>query len=90
MSDEYADLFKEVEEAARITNAQVSKISSLSRLKDDEIRKLCPKKEDAKKLAHLIKIVKEQGQMNKRKVELEKNIKELSGIAIKLITKFVL
>lgn len=89
MSDEYADLFREVEEAARITNEQVSKISSLSRLKDDEIRKLCPKKEDAKKLAHLMKIVKEEGQMNKRKIALQENIKELSGTVIKLL-KFVL
>ena len=89
MSDEYADLFKEVEEAARITNEQISKISSLSRLTDDDIRKLCPKKGDAEKLTRLMKIVKEQAQMNKRKVELESNIKELSGTVIKLL-KFVL
>ncbi|MDQ3696902.1 MAG: hypothetical protein M3373_02600 [Gemmatimonadota bacterium] len=81
---------KALDESKRKTNEQLaSQISALTRLTDEEVRKLFPTEADAKKLAELMTIV--QGSTSKTEAinRLTNNIERLGGTVLTLLGKFV-
>jgi uncharacterized protein (UPF0305 family) len=82
---------REIEAAAGDTDAKlVSRISSISRMKDEDIEKLFPDSGDKEKLKKLLQIVDEASDENTKKQNLIKNIEELSGTVLSLVKRFVL
>jgi uncharacterized protein (UPF0305 family) len=82
---------REIEAAAGDTDAKlVSRISSISRMKDEDIEKLFPDSGDKEKLKKLLQIVDEASDENTKKQNLIKNIEELSGTVISLVKRFVM
>jgi len=63
-------------------------MSSITRLTDDEIRKLFPDPADVKKLAELMEIVKRAGDRNQKINQIVENAEELGGIVLTLLQKF--
>ncbi|MFQ5544082.1 MAG: hypothetical protein ACE5FY_06995 [Nitrospiria bacterium] len=83
-------LDKEIEESALETDQHlISKISSLTRMKDDEIKLLFPKNEDQEKLIKLMQIVEKASKDNEKTVELVNNVNDLAGTIVKLLNRFV-
>lgn len=81
---------EEIDRAGDETDAQLeSRISSLTRMKDDEINELFPSKADKEKLVSLMQIVNEARSENEKTTRLVDNIEELAGTAIKLLARFV-
>ena len=66
-----------------------SKISSITRMTDEEVIKLFPKSTDAIKVAELMMIVKSAEKRNKKVKALADNAEQLAGITLKLLEKFV-
>ena len=79
--------FAEVlEDAAQKTDAQLaSEISSLTRLKDEEISNLFPDKPDKEKLLKLLEIVNSATEENQKILQLKSNIEGIAGTVIKLV-----
>ncbi len=65
------------------------RISSLTRMTDDEIQELFPTPADVKKLANLMQIVKSADEQNEKINKIVENSEEFAGIIIKLLDKFV-
>jgi hypothetical protein len=85
MSDPFDDILDKAEE---MTNAELdTKISSLVRLTDDELRKLFPTKVDKEQLAKLMSVVKGATSENNKKKQIIKNISSYAGIVVKLLKK---
>lgn len=79
----FADIAAEV---ANKTNEDLaSEISSLTHLKDNEINKLAPAKQDKEKLLQLLEIVNSATSENEKAVKLKENIESLAVTAIKLV-----
>lgn len=79
-----------IEEAANATDRKLaSKISSVTRLTDDEIIELFPAPADVKKLKELIKAVKSAEDRNTKINNIIANINDFSGIIVTLLGKFV-
>ncbi len=79
-----------IEEAANATDIKLaSKISSVTRLTDDEIIELFPAPADVKKLKELIKAVKSAEDRNTKINNIIANIDEFSGTIVTLLGKFV-
>ncbi len=75
--------------AAEKTDERLAgRISSITRLTDDEIIKLFPKPSDVKKLTELMKIVKSAGRRNTKMNQIVTNIEDFSGIILTLLGKF--
>ena len=72
----------------KTTVALASRISSVTRLTDDEIVELFPKQADVKKLAELMAIVKGAQVRNERISALAANIERLGGTAMTLLERF--
>lgn len=90
MAIDWDAIDEEINQAAGETDAQLeSKISSLTRMKDNEINELFPEKADKEKLIKLMQIVNEATTENKRTAHLVENIQDLAGTAVKLLTRFV-
>jgi uncharacterized protein (UPF0305 family) len=82
---------REIDAAAGDTDAKlVSRISSISRMKDEDIEELFPASGDKEKLKKLLQIVDEASDENTKKQNLIKNIEELSGTVISLVKRFVM
>lgn len=64
-----------------------SRISSVTKLNDEEIKELFPNAADAEKLAMLIKAVKTADDKNKKLNEIMSNSEEVAGILVRLIDK---
>ena len=62
-----------------------SAISSLTRLKDDEVEALFPKSEDKEKLIELIKLVNSSADHNTKVNQLIAKSEKLSGSVLKLL-----
>lgn len=60
----------------------------MTRLTDEEIKKLFPNPADVKKLAELMKIVKSAGDQNEKINNIIKNSEEFAGIIVTLLGKF--
>lgn len=66
-----------------------SEASSLTRLTDEEIKKIAPFIEDREKLAELMEIVQDHAKSNEEKANAIKNIKGLAEIAVKILPALV-
>lgn len=89
--DEFdSELDSIIESSAEATDQLLaSKISSITRMTDDEVEELFPDPADVKKLSELIKIVKSQNDTNTKIVEILSDAERLSPIILKLLEKFV-
>jgi hypothetical protein len=84
-----SDLDQAIEEAGeRTDNKLAGKISAITRLTDDEVKKLFPEPADVKKLAELMAIVKGAGETNQKISQIVKNAEEFAGIVLTLLSKF--
>jgi hypothetical protein len=70
-------------------DALASRISSVTRLTDDEVKKLFPVPADAAKLAELMRIVTEGTTKTQKVNALVANIERLGGTVITLLNRFV-
>lgn len=72
--------------AAQLTNEQLTmQISSLTKLKKEEIETLFPERADKERLGQLISIVKDATSENEQVSKLKDNIENLAGTAVKLL-----
>lgn len=77
-------------DAAKKTDDKLaSQLSSLTRLTDDEVKKLFPEKGDAAKFAELMTIVKSADTKNKKIKQIMDNGEKFAGIIVTLLGKFV-
>lgn len=65
-----------------------SRISSVTRMTDDEVKELFPKPEDVKKLSELMKIVKSSENRNDKINNIVSNAEDFGGIVLSLLQKF--
>lgn len=65
-----------------------SRISSITRMTDNEIKELFPAPADAKKLADLIKIVKSAEDRNTKITQIVSNAEKFGGVVLTLLQKF--
>lgn len=80
----------DIRRAKELTDDQLaSRISSVTRLTDEEIKRLFPKAADAARLAELMSIVKDGTATTERANRLARNIGDLGGTVITLLDKFV-
>lgn len=92
MSINWEELEKSIDAAIQTgadnTNKKLySKISSVTKLTDEEISEMLPDKADIKKLSKLMSIVKATEDNNIKAKKLADNVEELGAITIKLINK---
>ncbi len=77
-----------VEAAANKTDAKLAgKLSSVTRLTDEEVKKLFPDPADVKRLAELMEIVKRAGDRNDKINKIVANIEQLGGVVLTLLGK---
>jgi len=78
-----------IDSAAEMTDDKLaSKISSITRMTDEEIQELFPNPTDVKKLTRLMKIVKSTEDRNNKINKIVDNVEEFGGIVLTLLTKF--
>ncbi len=78
-----------IKESGDRTDAKLaSKISSLTRMTDDEVQSLFPDPADVKKLSELMQIVKSADERNTRVNHLVLNAEKFGGVVLTLIEKF--
>ena len=65
-----------------------SRISSITRMTDDEVKELFPDPADVKKLTELLKIVKSADDRNTKINKIVNNAEQFGGIVLSLIGKF--
>ena len=83
------DLDDAVEAAGSRTDAALaSKISSITRLTDDEVKRLFPDPADVKRLAELMQIVKQAGDRNEKVSQIVDKAEEFAGIMLTLLQRF--
>lgn len=83
-------LDEEIQDAADATNDKLaSKISSLTRMTDEEVKALFPEPSDIKKLSELMAIVKSAEDKNTKINNIVSNAEKFGGIMVTLIGKFV-
>lgn len=88
--NEEFDFDRLLDEVEAETDAKLaSRISSLTRMKDEEIKQLFPKKADKKKLIELISIVKSSTSMNEKRNKLIGNIGKFADTVITVLKKLV-
>lgn len=79
-----------IDEAGEKTDRKLAgKISAITRMTDDEVKKLFPDPADVKKLAELMEIVKRAGDRNDKVNKIVGNAEEFGGIILTLLGKFV-
>jgi hypothetical protein len=82
------DIDKAVEDSANHTDEKLaSKISSLTRMTDDEVKELFPKSSDVKKLTELMRIVKSAEDRNIKVKKISENIEDFGDIMFVLLEK---
>jgi hypothetical protein len=78
-----------IDEAGDKTDKKLAgKISTITRMTDEEVKKLFPDPADIKKLAELMEIVKRSGDKNEKIKKLVTNAEEFGGIILTLLGKF--
>ena len=78
-----------IDEAADATDARLaSRISSITRMTDDEVQELFPDPADVKKLTELMKIVKSAENRNTKVNNIVANAEKFGGIVLSLLEKF--
>ena len=79
-----------IKNSAEKTDQQLaSRISSITRMTDDEVQELFPKPADVKKLWELMRIVKSADEQNTKINNIVSNAEEFAGVILTLLTKFV-
>ncbi|MFO7962738.1 MAG: hypothetical protein R6U50_02345 [Desulfobacterales bacterium] len=82
------DVNTAVKTSGKVTDQKLaSKMSSVTRLTDDEIQKLFPTPTDAKRLFELMKIVKSASHRNTKIKEIVLNAERFAGIIVTLLSK---
>lgn len=77
-----------IEQAANATDEKLaSKISSVTRLTDEEIMELFPEPADVKKLKELMKVVKSAEDRNTKVNNIIANVEDFAGIIITILGK---
>lgn len=77
-----------IEQAANATDEKLaSKISSVTRLTDEEIMELFPEPSDVKKLKELMKVVKSAEDRNTKVNNIIANVEDFAGIIITILGK---
>ena len=90
MAVDWESLNKEIEASADRTKERLAdRISSLTRMTEDEIQDLLPEEADKEKMVRLMTIVRSSDEHNKKVSNLISNIEELGGIVLSLLDKFV-
>ena len=85
-----SDIDDAIEIAGDQTDEQLaSKISSLTRLTDEEISELFPKPADVEKLKRLLKVVKSAEERNNKINAIVNNIEDFGGVIVPLLEKFI-
>lgn len=79
-----------VETSAASTDERLaSKISSITRMTDEEVQELFPEPSDVKKLTELMKMVKSAEDRNTKINNIVFNAEKFSGIILTLLSKYV-
>ncbi len=85
-----SDLGDIIDESAKKTDMQLaSKISSITKMTDEEIVQLFPQPADVKKLTELMKIVHSADDRNNKVNKIVSNAEDFGGIVLTLLGKFV-
>lgn len=78
-----------IDEAGDKTDKKLAgKISTITRMTDEEVKKLFPDPADVKKLAELMEIVKRAGDRNDKINKIIANAEGFGGIILTLLGKF--
>ena len=84
------DLDSVIEAGAQQTDARLSsRISSLTRMTDEEVQELFPEPADVKKLTNLMKIVNDATDRNTKINNIVSNSEEFAGVILTLLNKFI-
>ena len=79
-----------IEDSAEETDQRLaSRISSITRMTDDEVQELFPEPADVKKLSELMRIVKSAEERNTKINNIVSNAEKFAGVILTLLTKFV-
>jgi hypothetical protein len=90
MPIDWTDVDAALEEAGRRTDdALAGRVSSLTRLTDEQVKSLFPKAEDVAMLSELMQIVTAATTAQEKQNKLVANIRNLGGVIIKLLGKVV-
>jgi len=82
------DLDGIIDKAANKTDESLAtKISSITRMTDEEVIELFPNPADVKKLAKLMQIVKSGEERNNKVNKIVDNSEELAGVILSILTK---
>jgi hypothetical protein len=83
------DLDSAINSAANATDDKLaSKMSSITRMTDDEVKELFPEPGDVKKLYDLMKIVKSAEDRNNKINKIVDDAEKFGGIVLTLLEKF--
>ena len=84
-----SDLDSIIDSAEQRTDERLaSKISSVTRMTDNEVKELFPETADAKKLVELMKIVKSADKRNTKIKNIVANAEGFTGVILTLLEKF--
>jgi hypothetical protein len=88
--DEFENEIDEIIETSSTSTDErlASKISSITRMTDEEVQELFPEPADVKKLSELMKIVKSADDRNSKVNNIISNAEEFGGIILTLLSKF--
>jgi len=81
------DMFDSDIDRAIIESAEATKISSITRMTDEEVKELFPDPADTKKLVELMKIVKSSEDRNTKINSIVTKADEFGGIVLTLLDK---
>jgi len=76
------------ESAAETDDRLAARISSITRMTEEEVKELFPNPADVKKLTELMKIVKSAENRNSKINRIVSNAEEFGGIVLSLLQKF--
>ena len=84
-----ASLDENIERAGEKTDQELAnQVSGITRLTDEEIKKMFPDPADVKKLAELMQIVKQASDRNDKINNIVSNAEKYGGIILNLLSKF--
>ncbi len=94
MSEELNELLQNFDDLSNKARKEAdkevgSRISAVTRMNRTEVTELFPSREDQKKLAELMQIVKSSDEHNKKVNAITDRVEEFGGIVVTLLNKFV-
>jgi len=86
-----ADTWEDIRRRAKkqTDEAFAARISSLTRLTDDEVRALAPTPADRARLAELLGLVQDTTRSNQEKAEAIRSVAGLAEMVVPLLTKLI-